>query len=56
VPWVGVAARQGPADVVLRLAAIVFFCLPSAAVAIHLNRTLPLAAIFLIARRRSVNR
>src|SRR5256885_12003147 len=40
--WVGVAAKQGPAHVVLWLAAIVLFYLPSAAVVIHLNRTMPL--------------
>jgi glutamate:GABA antiporter len=42
LPWVGVAAKQGPAHVVLWLAAIAFFYLPSAAVVIHLNRTMPL--------------
>ena len=42
LPWVGVAAKQGPAHVVLWLAAIVFFYLPSAAVVIHLNREMPL--------------
>src|SRR6476660_8288288 len=42
LPWVGVAAKQGPAHVVLWLAAIVFFYLPSAAVVIHLNRAMPL--------------
>jgi amino acid transporter len=42
LPWVGVAAKQGPAHVVLWLAAIVFFYLPSAAVVIHLNRSMPL--------------
>ena len=38
----GVAAKQGPAHVVLWLAAIVFFYLPSAVVVIHLNRAMPL--------------
>src|SRR5690242_8558952 len=42
LPWVGVAAKQGPAHVVLWLAAILFFYLPSAAVVIHLNRLMPL--------------
>ena len=42
LPWVGVAAKQGPAHVLLWLAAIVFFYLPSAAVVIHLNRAMPL--------------
>jgi len=42
LPWVGVAAKQGPAHVVLWLAAIAFFYLPSAAVVIHLNRLMPL--------------
>jgi amino acid transporter len=42
LPWVGVAAKQGTAHVVLWLAAIVFFYLPSAVVVIHLNRAMPL--------------
>lgn len=42
LPWVGVAAKQGPAHVVLWMFAIVFFYLPSAAVVIHLNRAMPL--------------
>src|SRR6266545_4078218 len=42
LPWVGVAAKQGPAHVFLWLAAIVLFYLPSAAVVIHLNRAMPL--------------
>lgn len=42
LPWVGVAAKQGPAHVVLWLAAILLFYLPSAAVVIHLNRAMPL--------------
>ena len=42
LPWVGVAAKQGPAHVLLWLAAIVFFYLPSAAVVIHLNRSMAL--------------
>ena len=42
LPWVGVAAKQGTAHVVLWLTAIVFFYLPSAAVVIFLNRANPL--------------
>ena len=42
LPWVGVAAKQGQAHVILWLAAIVLFYLPSAAVVIHLNRAMPL--------------
>src|SRR5215467_1405469 len=42
LPWVGVAAKEGPAHVVCWLLAIVFFYLPSAAVVIHLNRAMPL--------------
>ena len=42
LPWVGVAAKEGPAHVVYWLLAIVFFYLPSAAVVIHLNRAMPL--------------
>jgi amino acid transporter len=40
--WVGVAARQGPAHVLFWLIAIAFFYLPSAVVAVWLNRTMPL--------------
>lgn len=42
LPWVGVAAKQGPSHVVLWLIAIVLFYLPSAAVVIYLNRSMPL--------------
>jgi amino acid transporter len=42
LPWVGVAAKQGPAHVILWLAAITFFYVPSAVVVIHLNRAMPL--------------
>ena len=42
LPWVGVAARQGPSHVVLWLLAMLFFYLPSAAVVIYLNRIMPL--------------
>jgi amino acid transporter len=40
--WVGVAAKQGPSHVVFWLIAIVLFYLPSAAVAVWLNRVMPL--------------
>src|SRR5436305_7505567 len=42
LPWIGVAARQGPSHVVLWLLALLFFYLPSAAVVIYLNRIMPL--------------
>ena len=42
LPWIGVAAKQGPAHVIYWLLAIAFFYLPSAAVVIHLNRAMPL--------------
>ena len=42
LPWVGVAAKEGPAHVVYWSLAIVFFYLPSAAVVMHLNRAIPL--------------
>jgi glutamate:GABA antiporter len=42
LPWVGVAAKQGPAHVVFWLIAMALFYLPSAAVVIHLNRLMPL--------------
>ena len=40
--WVGVAAQQGRAHIVFWLIAIVLFYLPSAAVAVWLNRAMPL--------------
>jgi len=40
--WVGVAAKQGPAHVIFWLIAILLFYLPSAVVAVWLNRTMPL--------------
>ena len=40
--WVGVAAKQGPSHVIFWLIAIVLFYLPSAAVAVWLNRAMPL--------------
>lgn len=42
LPWVGVAAKQGPSHVVLWLAAILLFYVPSAVVVIYLNRAMPL--------------
>jgi amino acid transporter len=42
LPWVGVAAKQGPAHVVFWMIAAVLFYLPSAVVVIHLNRLMPL--------------
>src|SRR5262245_45507070 len=40
--WVGVAAKQGPSHVIFWLIAIVLFYLPSAIVAVWLNRAMPL--------------
>jgi amino acid transporter len=42
LPWVGVAAKQGPAHVILWLVAMLFFYVPSAVVVIYLNRIMPL--------------
>jgi glutamate:GABA antiporter len=42
LPWVGVAAKLGPAHVVFWLAAMVLFYVPSAVVVIDLNRRMPL--------------
>jgi amino acid transporter len=42
LPWVGVAAKQGPAHIVLWLVAMTLFYLPSAAVVIYLNSLMPL--------------
>lgn len=42
LPWVGVAAKQGPSHVVLWIAAAVLFYIPSALVVIYLNRSMPL--------------
>ena len=42
LPWVGVAAKQGPAHVVFWLIAAALFYVPSAIVVIHLNRRMPL--------------
>ena len=41
LPWIGVAAKQGPSHVVLWLLAMIFFYVPSAAVVIYLNRIMP---------------
>src|SRR5262245_40743470 len=40
--WVGVAAQQGPSHLIFWLIATVFFYVPSAAVAVWLNRAMPL--------------
>ena len=42
LPWVGVAAKQGPAHVVFWLVALGLFYVPSAVVVIYLNRLMPL--------------
>lgn len=42
LPWVGVAAKQGPSHIVLWLVAMLFFYVPSAVVVIYLNRIMPL--------------
>ncbi|MEO8043225.1 MAG: amino acid permease, partial [Acidobacteriota bacterium] len=42
LPWVGVAAKQGPSHVVLWIVAAVLFYIPSALVVIYLNRAMPL--------------
>jgi amino acid transporter len=42
LPWIGVAAKQGPSHLVLWLLAMLLFYLPSAAVVIYLNRIMPL--------------
>ena len=42
LPWIGVAAKQGPSHVVLWLAAMALFYIPSAIVVIYLNRIMPL--------------
>jgi glutamate:GABA antiporter len=42
LPWVGVAAKLGPAHVVFWLIAIALFYIPSAVVVIYLNRLMPL--------------
>ncbi|HEY7292213.1 MAG TPA: APC family permease [Vicinamibacterales bacterium] len=42
LPWVGVAAKQGPAHVVFWVIAMALFYVPSAVVVIYLNRLMPL--------------
>jgi len=42
LPWIGVAAKQGPSHLVLWVLAMLFFYIPSAAVVIYLNRIMPL--------------
>ncbi|MBV9243104.1 MAG: amino acid permease, partial [Acidobacteria bacterium] len=42
LPWVGVAAKQGPSHVVLWMLAAVLFYVPSAFVVIYLNKQMPL--------------
>jgi glutamate:GABA antiporter len=42
LPWIGTAGKLGPSHVVLWMAAILLFYLPSAAVVIYLNRLMPL--------------
>src|SRR6266705_200381 len=42
LPWIGVAAKQGPSHVVLWLLAIILFYFPSAVVVTYLNRVMPL--------------
>src|SRR5258705_9873086 len=42
LPWVGVAAKQGPSHVIFWLIAMVLFYIPSAVVVIYLNRLMPL--------------
>jgi glutamate:GABA antiporter len=42
LPWVGVAAKQGPAHIVFWLIAMALFYVPSAIVVIHLTRLMPI--------------
>src|SRR3954453_16944799 len=42
LPWIGVAAKQGPSHVVLWLLATLLFYIPSAFVVIYLNKAMPL--------------
>ena len=42
LPWIGVAAKQGPSHVVLWVVAMLLFYIPSAVVVIYLNRIMPL--------------
>ncbi len=42
LPWVGVAAKQGPSHIIFWLIAMFLFYVPSAVVVIYLNRIMPL--------------
>src|SRR5256885_10526457 len=42
LPWIGVAAKQGPSHVVLWMLAALLFYIPSAFVVIYLNKQMPL--------------
>jgi amino acid transporter len=42
LPWVGVAAKQGPSHIVFWLLAMLLFYIPSAVVVVHLNRAMAL--------------
>jgi len=42
LPWIGVAAKQGPSHVILWLLAILLFYIPSAVVVTYLSRIMPL--------------
>lgn len=42
LPWVGVAAKQGPSHIVLWLTALMLFYIPSAVVVIYLSKVMPL--------------
>jgi glutamate:GABA antiporter len=42
LPWVGVAAKQGPSHIILWLVAMLLFYIPSAVVVIYLSRIMPL--------------
>jgi amino acid transporter len=42
LPWIGVAAKQGPSHVVLWFLAMIFFYIPSAVVVTYLSRIMPL--------------
>ena len=42
LPWIGVAAKQGPSHVILWLLAMVLFYIPSAVVVTYLSRIMPL--------------
>jgi amino acid transporter len=42
LPWIGVAAKQGPSHIILWLLAMLLFYIPSAVVVTYLNRIMPL--------------